>query len=98
LAEPPATANLSADGGSSFADFRRWRFPMADPQPNVQRLQQFMQLLPLTMEIAGLPRGDAGRYYNDDQMDLRAQAIRKAYKHARSLVKEIANEQAPAAG
>lgn len=70
---------------------------MTDPEPNSQRLQQFLQLLPLCIEIAGLPRGEPGKYYNDDQMELRAQAIKKAFRHARNLSREISADQSPAA-
>jgi hypothetical protein len=70
---------------------------MTDPQPNVQRLQQFLQLLPVTLEIAGLPHGEIGKYYNDDQMELRAQAIKKAFRHARNLSRDVAAEQSPVA-
>lgn len=69
---------------------------MADPQPNTERLQQFFQLLPVTLEIAGLPHGEASKYYNDDQMELRAQAIRKAFRHARNVLRDVAAEQTPA--
>ena len=53
-----------------------------------QRYLQFVQLLPLTIEIAGLSHTDAGKYLTEDQMELRVQALRKAYKHARKLAKE----------
>jgi hypothetical protein len=68
---------------------------MADPQPNSQRLQQFLQLLPVIVEIAGLPRGEAGKYYNEDQMELRAQALRKAFRHARNLAQQVSAEPTP---
>jgi hypothetical protein len=70
---------------------------MADLASSTQRLQQFLELLPLTIEIAGLPHGEASRYFNEDQMELRMQAIRKAFRHARILAKEVSAEP-PAAG
>jgi len=66
---------------------------MADSNQNSPAVQQFLHLLPLTLEVAGLPRGETGKYYNDDQMDLRVQAIRKAYKHVQKLAKELAATQ-----
>lgn len=57
-------------------------------QAQQQRYQQFLQLLPLTLTIAGLPQSETGRYYNDDQMELRARTLRLAYKHARRVAKE----------
>lgn len=69
---------------------------MADtPQQQVQaqqKYQQFIQLLPLTLEIAGLPHADHGKYYNEDQMEIRARAIQTAYKWARRLAKDVIKE------
>lgn len=53
------------------------------------RMKEFMQLLPLTLELAGLPKGDPARPFSQDQMEGRAMSIRTAYKVARALVKEI---------
>jgi hypothetical protein len=55
-----------------------------------QRVTEFMRLLPLTLEIAGLPRGELGRNFNEGQMEVRVAAIRMAYKLARQLILEIA--------
>jgi len=57
-----------------------------------QRINDFLRLLPLTIEIAGLPRGELGRYFNEDQLNLRANSIKSAYKIARQLVLEVANK------
>ena len=58
-----------------------------NPQQNKQR--EFMSLLPLTLQIAGLPSAEHGKYYNDGQMEARANSIRTAYKYARQLVVEL---------
>lgn len=55
-----------------------------------QRVAEFMKLLPLTLEIAGLPRAELGRHFNEGQMEARATTIRHAYKLARQIVVEIA--------
>lgn len=62
------------------------------PSPDRQRqkINEFMQLLPLTMAIAGLPDAEHGKYFNEGQLELRATALRTAYKHARQLVLEVA--------
>ena len=65
---------------------------MSDPQQAQQLAQQFFQLLPVTMAVAGLPHGEPGKYFNDDQMELRAAAIRKAFKHARKMLKDVVSE------
>ncbi len=57
-----------------------------------QRINDFLRLLPLTIEIAGLARSELGRYFTEDQLNLRANAIKSAYKIARQLVLEVANK------
>jgi hypothetical protein len=57
-----------------------------------QKINEFMRLLPLTLEIAGMPRSELGRNFNADQMDVRANTIRIAYKVARQLVLELASK------
>ncbi len=54
-----------------------------------QKISEFMRLLPLTIEIAGMPRSELGRNYNEDQMGVRATTIRTAYKVARQLLLDI---------
>jgi len=55
-----------------------------------QKINEFLRLLPLTAAIAGLPESEHGRYFNDAQMELRAQSLRNAYKAARQLILEVA--------
>lgn len=69
---------------------------MPDPQPAPaaaqqaqQKYQQFVQLIPVTLTIAGLAPSEHGKYYNEDQMEIRARTLRAAYKHARKLAKEV---------
>lgn len=63
----------------------------ADPtvEARQNRVREFMQLLPLTIELAGLPKGQPGVLFTPDQMDLRVTVLRNAYKLARGLVKEV---------
>ena len=62
------------------------------PSPDRQRqkINEFMQLLPLTLAIAGLPQVEAGRHLNEGQMEVRATTIRTAYRYARQLLLEVA--------
>ena len=53
------------------------------------RMTEFMKLLPLTLELAGLPRADPGRPFTGDQVEGRAMSVRAAFKAARALVKDI---------
>jgi hypothetical protein len=55
-----------------------------------QKVREFMSLLPLTVELAGLPQVEPGRHLNEGQMEARATTIRTAYKIARQVVLEIA--------
>jgi hypothetical protein len=55
-----------------------------------QKVTEFMRLLPLTIEIAGMPHSEPGKpYFNEAQMDVRANAIRTAYKLARQLILDV---------
>lgn len=59
-----------------------------------QEMRNFLSLLPLTVEIAGLPQTEAGRFLNEGQMEVRATAIKNAYKVAKRVVREVAKEAA----
>ena len=61
----------------------------ADPQQQQRRYKEFLDLLPLTIALAGLPESDQGRYYNEEQIETRAFAIRHAHKLARKLAREL---------
>jgi hypothetical protein len=50
--------------------------------------REFMQLLPLTLAIAGLPTAQPGNYFNEGQMEARSGSLRTAYKFARQLLVE----------
>lgn len=66
---------------------------MADAKPepaDVQRrYKEFLDLLPLTLALAGLPPSEHGRYYGEEQIETRLFAIRHAWKAARGLVREV---------
>jgi hypothetical protein len=55
-----------------------------------QKVTEFLRLLPLTVEIAGLPKSEAGRHFNEGQMELRANSLKLAYKFARQLILDVA--------
>ena len=55
-----------------------------------QKVSEFMRLLPLTLEIAGLPHSEPGRHYNEGQMEVRANSLKMAYKFARQIILEVA--------
>jgi len=65
----------------------------SDPNAQQQLKQkEFMGVLTLTLEIAGLPKCEPGRHFTPEQMEVRAITIRNAYKVARQLLLEIASK------
>jgi len=44
-----------------------------------QKVTEFLRLLPLTLAIAGLPEADAGKYFNEGQMENRGASLRAAW-------------------
>jgi len=64
----------------------------ATPEMKQQRMKEFMTLLPLAIELAGLPRCEPGKMFTPDQLDLRITHIRNAYKLARKLIKDVAED------
>lgn len=63
---------------------------MADAERQQQKVTEFLRLLPLTTELAGLPKSEHGRYFTEDQIASRAITLRYAYKVARQMVLELA--------
>jgi hypothetical protein len=55
-----------------------------------QKVQEFLKLLPLTLAVAGLPDAEAGRHFNEGQMEARATTMRTAYKVARQIILDVA--------
>lgn len=61
---------------------------MTDPADVQRRYKEFIDLLPLTLSLAGLPTSDHGRYFTEEQIEARLFTVRHAYKAARQLVRE----------
>lgn len=61
---------------------------MADPNEVQRRYKEFIDLLPLTLSLAGLPVSDHGRYFTEEQIEARVFTIRHAYRAARQVVRE----------
>jgi len=57
-----------------------------------QKVNDFLRLLPLTIEIAGLHRTEPGKNLNEDQMGVRVNQLKHAYKLARQLILEVASK------
>jgi hypothetical protein len=54
-----------------------------------QKVSEFLKLLPLTLELAGLPRAETGKILTEGQLESRAISVRAAYKMARQLVIDL---------
>lgn len=65
---------------------------MSDPNEATRRYREFMDLMPLTLALAGLPESERGRYYNQDQVEIRMNVIRLSHKAARTLVREAVSK------
>ena len=65
---------------------------MSSADPSVadqqRRYREFLDLMPLTIALAGLPHSDIGKYYTEEQMETRIFALRHAYKLARQFAKD----------
>ena len=65
---------------------------MADQNEVQRRYREFLDLMPLTLALAGLPASDTGKYYTEEQIETRLFAIRHAYKAARNMVREVVSK------
>ena len=63
----------------------------SDPNVQQQQLKQkeFMGILALITEIAGLPKAEPGRHFTPEQMEVRATTLKNAYKAARQLLLDV---------
>ena len=62
---------------------------MADATEQQRRFREFLDLMPLTLALAGLPPSEHGKYYTEEQLEARLFTIRHAYKVARQTAREI---------
>ena len=64
--------------------------PAASAQSDIQRrYKEFLDLMPLTLTLAGLPPSELGRYFTEEQIETRTFAIKHAFRAARVLVREL---------
>lgn len=67
--------------------------PQVNPSETQRKYKEFMELLPLTLALAGLPTSEVGRYFGEEQIETRVFAVRHAYKAAKSLVREVVQQR-----
>ena len=61
---------------------------MADPNDVQRKYKEFLDLLPLTLALAGLPASDHGKYFTAEQIESRLFTLRHAWKAARQVTRE----------
>ena len=54
-----------------------------------RRYREFLDLLPLTTTIAGLPPSEGAFNFNQDQMEVRCHTLLGAFKLAKALVRDV---------
>jgi hypothetical protein len=60
-----------------------------DAGDHQRRYREFLDLLPLTLALAGLPQSELGKNFNEDQIEVRVYTLRHAYRAARQFAREI---------
>jgi hypothetical protein len=53
-----------------------------------RRYREFLELLPLTITIAGLPSSESPFNFSADQMEMRINTLSTAFRLARQMVRE----------
>lgn len=61
---------------------------MADPSDLQRNYREFLDLLPLTLALAGLPHSESGKYYTEEQIESRVFTVKYAYRAARAMTRE----------
>lgn len=59
-----------------------------DEEAMKRRYREFVDLMPLTIAIAGLPRSEGNRMYTAEQLEMRAQVLSNAFRLARQAARE----------
>ncbi|MCE9603803.1 MAG: hypothetical protein K8U03_02755 [Planctomycetia bacterium] len=64
---------------------------MSSPEEDAlkRRYKEFLDLMPLTIAIAGLSENTAARSFSTDQMEARAQILTSAFKIARQTARDV---------
>ena len=62
---------------------------MSDANEVQRRYREFLDLMPLTLSLAGLPTSETGKSYTEEQIEARVFTIRHAYKQARQVAREL---------
>jgi hypothetical protein len=61
---------------------------MSEEESIKRRYREFLDLMPITLAIAGLPTNPGPRSFSNDQMEARAQVVANAFRLARQSVRD----------
>ena len=61
---------------------------MPDASDQQRKYKEFLDLLPLTLALAGLPTSEIGRYFTAEKIESRVFTLKHAYKCSRQLARE----------
>jgi len=62
---------------------------VAESRDKQAKYRQFIELLPMTLAVAGLPPSEPGKHFTDDQVESRLMTFRKAYRASLLCAKEL---------
>ena len=60
-----------------------------DAELQQMKMKEFIQMFPITAEIAGLPKGEMGRLFTEGQLEVRLTQLKNAFRLAKQLLYEI---------
>lgn len=61
---------------------------MTDPEAMKRAYREFLDLMPMTLAIAGLREAEGSKSFTPEQMEARANVINNAFKVARATIRE----------
>jgi hypothetical protein len=70
----------------------------SDAGDHQRRYREFLDLMPLTIALAGLPHSEVGKYFSQEQMEGRIFTLRHAYRAARQFAREVVQGASPSPG
>ena len=65
---------------------------MPESPDRQRKFQEFIDLMPLTLALAGLPPSEHGRYFTAEQIESRVFTVKHAWKSAQELTRECTGQ------
>ncbi len=70
----------------------------ADEEAIKRRYREFVDLLPLTIALAGLSQSEGQRNFTTDQLEARSHVVMNAFKVARQIARDAARTSSQSSG